>query len=67
MMKCLSRALLIALILLPVGIAPHPGAARAAPIDATAQKLTAAEAQSDFDLMRHALEEAHAGLYRYTT
>ncbi|MDB5171374.1 MAG: C-terminal processing protease CtpA/Prc, contains a domain [Phycisphaerales bacterium] len=67
MKKCLSRALLIALILLPVGIAPHPDTARAAPIDATAQKLTAAEAQSDFDLMRHALEEAHAGLYRYTT
>jgi hypothetical protein len=26
-----------------------------------------AEAQADFDLMRHALEEAHTGLYRYST
>jgi len=23
--------------------------------------------QADFDLMRHALEEAHPGLYRYST
>ncbi|HKQ79014.1 MAG TPA: S41 family peptidase, partial [Blastocatellia bacterium] len=30
-------------------------------------KLQPAEAQADFDLMRKALEEAHAGLYRYTT
>src|SRR5262249_34977945 len=29
--------------------------------------LTAAEAQADFDLMRKALEEAHTGLYRYST
>jgi C-terminal processing protease CtpA/Prc len=29
--------------------------------------LTAAEAQADFDLMRKALEEAHSGLYRFST
>lgn len=29
--------------------------------------LTAAEAKADFDLMRKALEEAHAGVYRYST
>ena len=30
------------------------------------QWLTSAQMQSDFDLMRHALEEAHPGLYRYS-
>ncbi len=30
-------------------------------------QITAAEAREDFDLMRNALEEAHAGLYRYST
>ncbi|MGH9833930.1 MAG: S41 family peptidase [Blastocatellia bacterium] len=29
--------------------------------------LTTAEAQADFDLMRKALEEAHSGLYRFST
>lgn len=32
-----------------------------------AEALTAAQTQSDFDLMRKALEEAHSGLYRYST
>lgn len=32
-----------------------------------AQRLTSAQMQTDFDLMRHALEEAHPGLYRYST
>ncbi len=31
------------------------------------KELTPAQMQADFDLMRHALEEAHPGLYRYTT
>lgn len=31
------------------------------------QELTALQMQADFDLMRHALEEAHPGLYRYST
>src|SRR5262249_50981147 len=30
-------------------------------------KLAPSAAQADFDLMRKALEEAHTGLYRYTT
>ena len=29
--------------------------------------MTAAELREDFDLMRAALEEAHSGLYRYST
>lgn len=33
----------------------------------TTDELTAVQMQSDFDLMRHALEEAHPGLYRYST
>jgi C-terminal processing protease CtpA/Prc len=33
----------------------------------TTEELTAAQMQSDFDLMRHAVEEAHPGLYRYST
>jgi C-terminal processing protease CtpA/Prc len=32
-----------------------------------AEPLAPAQAQSDFDLMRKALEEAHSGLYRYAT
>lgn len=32
-----------------------------------AKELTVAQMQVDFDLMRHALEEAHPGLYRYST
>ena len=32
-----------------------------------AVNLSLAEAQADFDLMRKALEEAHTGLYRFTT
>jgi C-terminal processing protease CtpA/Prc len=32
-----------------------------------AQTLTPPELQSDFDLLRSALEEAHGGLYRYAT
>src|SRR5690349_18056061 len=31
------------------------------------QELTPDEMRADFDLMRHALEEAHPGLYRYST
>jgi hypothetical protein len=31
------------------------------------QRLTSVQMQADFDLMRHALEEAHPGLYRYST
>jgi hypothetical protein len=41
---------------------PNPASAPAAPIE-----LAPAQMQADFDLMRHALEEAHPGLYRYST
>jgi peptidase S41-like protein len=34
---------------------------------ASARSLTSAELREDFDLMRAALEEAHSGLYRYST
>lgn len=34
---------------------------------AVAEALTPAQTQSDFDLMRKALEEAHSGLYRYSS
>lgn len=30
-------------------------------------QLSAAQAQQDFDVLRHALEEAHGGLYRFAT
>jgi C-terminal processing protease CtpA/Prc len=35
--------------------------------DSAIGTLTSAEAQADFDLLRKALEEAHSGLYRYST
>ena len=34
---------------------------------AVTEKLTAAHMREDFDLMRKSLEEAHTGLYRYST
>lgn len=37
----------------------------AVPMTASGQSLSASAAQQDFDLLRHALEEAHGGLYRY--
>jgi peptidase S41-like protein len=49
---------LIALLAVLFGLAP--GIARA-------ESLSPAQAQSDFDLLRHSLEEAHPGLYRYST
>lgn len=36
-------------------------------VSAALGELTPAEMQADFDLLRHALEEAHPGLYRYST
>ncbi len=44
-----------ALVLLPTPCLAEPPA------------LTSAQMQADFDLLRHALEEAHPGLYRYST
>lgn len=36
-------------------------------IETGAEALTPAQTQADFDLMRKALEEAHSGLYRYSS
>ncbi len=43
--------------------------ARVSPVSISVQagSLKPAEMQADFDLMRKALEEAHTGLYRYST
>lgn len=49
----------LSLAVATTGAEPHEGAA--------GQDLTSAEMQADFDLMRHALEEAQPGLYRYST
>jgi hypothetical protein len=54
----------IAVMAQPVSASPEAQAAtRMAAVTGT---LTATEAQADFDRMRAALEEAHAGLYRYS-
>jgi C-terminal processing protease CtpA/Prc len=45
------------------GESDGPAASKAA----TASVLSLAQEQEDFDLMRQALEEAHSGLYRYST
>jgi hypothetical protein len=55
-----------------LSLATSQGRADDVPADAGttwggAQRLTSAQMQADFDLMRHALEEAHPGLYRYST
>jgi hypothetical protein len=55
-----------------VTLAPSQDRADDVPADAGTtcggvRRLTSAQMQADFDLMRHALEEAHPGLYRYST
>src|SRR5215510_4856909 len=61
-MKYLRLTALIAFIGAALAIASIP--VRSAIVSGS---LTPAEAQADFDLMRKALEEAHGGLYRYST
>ncbi|HZL35360.1 MAG TPA: S41 family peptidase [Tepidisphaeraceae bacterium] len=67
------KKLLMAAVLMWVTPAVFQDGAVAAQCEAardlggTTDGLTAAQMQSDFDLMRHALEEAHPGLYRYST
>jgi hypothetical protein len=58
----------MASILISAALVAHGRAAaeRGGPSDTT-KELTVGQAQEDFDLMRHALEEAHPGLYRYST
>lgn len=61
-MKLLRFILLIGLI--SSGLAGVISAARNSP---ATELLPAAETRADFDLMRRALEEAHSGLYRYSS
>lgn len=62
-----SRCMLVSVIALSSACTPE--AARPAFPAAThdGAQLAPAELQADFDLMRSALEEAHAGIYRYVT
>src|SRR5215510_7932214 len=70
MKKHLLLAILISLIN-PLFVAANfqSGAGNASVTQSSpvAGKLQPAEAQADFDLMRKALEEAHGGLYRFST
>jgi C-terminal processing protease CtpA/Prc len=69
MRKHLLLAVLITLINPPSGVASLQSAKDVAGNQSSSatSNLTSAEAQADFDLMRKALEEAHTGLYRFTT
>jgi hypothetical protein len=69
-MKKILRLFLLSLLIIAVGTVGSQfnsqasvGAIRVV----AAEALTPAQTQSDFDLMRKALEEAHSGLYRYST
>jgi hypothetical protein len=69
MKRCLLTALVAALTL-PLGAGGPQAPAVSVPaagIAGSPGDLTSAQAQADFDLMRKALEEAHPGLYRYST
>src|SRR5215470_16185715 len=70
MRKRLLLAILISLLNpLPgaAGFQSGAGNATGAQGPSVTGKLQPAEAQADFDLMRKALEEAHGGLYRFST
>lgn len=61
MKKCIAISFLLAIICLSLSFIPLQ------PVRAQFQTLKPAQMQADFDLMRKALEEAHGGLYRYST
>src|SRR5262245_65875259 len=70
MRKRLLPAILISLINPLLGAASlqsGAGSASMAQSSSVTGKLQPAETQADFDLMRKALEEAHGGLYRFST
>ena len=70
MTKCLLPVLATCVfILLPLAASSQTEADNtpATPIPAATKEIAPAAAQADFDLMRRALEEAHPGLYRYST
>jgi len=54
-------------VIIPMIAVAGPQAPTAPSNPAVANTLTSVETQSDFDLMRKALEEAHSGLYRYSS
>jgi hypothetical protein len=65
----LSPLVLVAQLALLLGAAPlaaQSTAARGVERQAGDRALTPAQALEDFDILRHALEETHAGLYRYS-
>jgi len=69
-MKNKLRLHLLSVIICAAGVLPFSlrSEASLSPIRAdAASPLAQAQTQSDFDLMRKALEEAHSGLYRYAT
>jgi len=59
--KCVAVLVLLALICHSLSFFPLQ------PVRAQFQTLKPAQMQADFDLMRGAFEEAHGGLYRYST
>jgi len=65
MKKHLLLSLLIGLLIPMIGAAGLKISRTQVP--SATGTLQPAETQADFDLMRKALEEAHSGLYRYTT
>lgn len=50
-----------------LGVLACPAVAFSSDTKTSVSELTPAELQSDFDRMRHMLEEVHPGLYRYST
>jgi len=62
--KLFNLALLMSAVL---GVCAQRAAAQAGDASGFNRELTVGQMQGDFDLMRHALEEAHPGLYRYST
>jgi C-terminal processing protease CtpA/Prc len=60
MRKYLLLSLSLSLMIAQLGVAARK-------VSGTTGTLSPAQTQADFDLMRKALEEAHTGLYRYST
>lgn len=67
----MNRSFAVALVILGalafLADGVEAGQVDAGSASSAAKELTVAQMQADFDLMRHALEEAHPGLYRYST
>lgn len=65
--KLFNLAVLMSAVLCACAHQPTAVAAEAGGTSSLSAELTVTQMQGDFDLMRHALEEAHPGLYRYST